>query len=364
MLTAVIIAIWTALLGGAISNSTIFGQIRGGTADWLIVTEAVSGTDAYATASDLALEHLDWRDAGPDAPHPRPPSAITILLPLILVPPDQIVVALMILSSCGLVYWVQSCVKWMRAGVEYEFLAIPFAITLPILQGVVWGTHMPLVAAALGASIAYSVEERKADLQGIFVGIASALKLFPLAVSFAEKKGRLRNVSVSIASLLVLTALGLSLPGVDADGALDALLHAPESFGDNPLNLSIGHHLGGSIPMTAAVVVAGIAAITLIATRADPWLAKSASLILAVVASPLAWPEYLVLAFPAFLALVLSGTGTRVLALVGWGVMVWSIDGTTLLLISLGILLSLALPQVRERVTTAREALTRPPQPS
>ncbi len=145
--------IWFGLLGEALQNTTIFDQIRGGTADWLVTVEAATGSDAYAPVSDLAGDHLGWLDVGPNSAHPRPPSAVLLLIPLALVPSHLIIIVLMALSAGALVFWVQSSIRWLRAGVGYEWLVIPFAVTAPLLQGVVWGTHMPLVAAAIGASM-------------------------------------------------------------------------------------------------------------------------------------------------------------------------------------------------------------------
>lgn len=87
LLTVAITGVWFGLLHSDLHNTRIFEHVRGGTADWLVVKEAVSGADAYAPVPELARKYLDWHDVKPDSPHPWPPSALLLLSPLSLVSP-------------------------------------------------------------------------------------------------------------------------------------------------------------------------------------------------------------------------------------------------------------------------------------
>ncbi|MEX0797436.1 MAG: glycosyltransferase family 87 protein [Acidimicrobiia bacterium] len=339
-------AIWFGLLGEALVNTTIFDQVRGGTADWLVTVEAATGSDSYAPVSDLARDHLGWLDVGPNSAHPRPPSAVLLLIPLALIPSRLIIIALMTLSAGALVVWVQSSIRWMRAGVGYEWLAIPFAVTAPLLQGVVWGTHMPLVAAAIGASMLASGHKRGA-WRGFFVGIASGLKVFPFGAALAYKERRWVTVMTAVATVLGLSLVGLLLPGLSFESSLAALFDAADTYGNSIINMSVSYHIGGGLPVALLIAVLGLVLIFFTSNRTDPWVAVPTTLIITVLVSPLAWPEYLVLTFPGLLVLALSGKRALLSAFLIWLVMVWSTDGTTLMLAAMAIALALALPEVR-----------------
>ena len=84
-----------------LDNTPLFEHVRGGTADWLVVKEAVSGADAYAPVPELARKYLDWHDVKPDSPHPWPPSALLLLSPLSLVSPELILYVFMGVLACA-----------------------------------------------------------------------------------------------------------------------------------------------------------------------------------------------------------------------------------------------------------------------
>jgi hypothetical protein len=266
----------------------------------------------------------------------------------------------MMVSAAALVYWVQSSVQWLSASTGYELLVIPFSITLPVLQGVVWGGHTPIVAAALGASLVYS-QGGITPARGVFIGIASAFKVFPFLAVFAQTQKIWMTLAGSVSTLLILSVGGLLLPGVGAPQVFAALFGAPGEYENSSINMSVSYHFGGAFLFSVVLVVVAAAAVMLISKRTDPWIAMSATLIIMVLISPLAWPEYLVLAFPALLLLTLSGTRTRFIAFMAWVAMVFTTDGTTLLILCLALVLSLALPESKRWAQRTREAGTQLP---
>lgn len=341
-ITSILVLVsWLALFSGYLAHAPLHGYVRGGSSDWLVVTEALYGTDAYKTQADLALEYFGWEGVLPDEPHPRPPSAITLLTPLSLVTGSSSLLALAIVAAPSLAWFVRSVVTWLGMSPAHELLAIPLAISLPIAQGTVWGTHIPVVAALVGTSLLY---RGKSDtLSGVLIGLAASLKVFPIAMAVGDRRGRLRVLAVSGTVIVALTGVGLLLPGVSIDGAFSTIIAARGDFGGGLTDLSLNRFLSDHAVVTAAVFAVGMVLAAYLARRTDPVISSAGTSILMILFSPYAWPEYLVFVVPALFVLLRAGRIARWVAILAWAALSLTTAGPILFAVTVLILVALLL---------------------
>mgnify|MGYP002621707420 FL=1 len=280
----------------------------------MVATEAISGVDSYRDLADLANDYFGWQGVRPDAPHPRPPSTIALLVPLALVSGSMSIMTLALISAPALAFFIQSVVRWLNLPAWYELLAVPIAISLPIAQGLIWGTHIPLVAAAIGGYLIY--KDRNPTARGALIGVATSLKVFPIALLLTDRRGQARAVAAAGAVILGLTAVGVLLPGVGIERALQAIFDAPGSFGGSPTDFSINRFFATPTIGTIAIWVLGLFLIAFVSRRSGPVKGTAAALILMLLFSPFAWPEYLLLMTPALFVMLGAGGVARWISIV------------------------------------------------
>jgi hypothetical protein len=291
--------LWVTVVGHTFGTDTVFGYLRGGTADWLVAKEAWLGGDPYVPLDQLAEQRLGWRDVTPTEVHPRPPSALFLLGPLALIPVSQVTLALAILGAVGLSLWVVASLRWVGSPPWAEVLIVPLALSAPAVYSALWGSHIPIVAAFLAMSLLW---ERRPALRAGGIAFASGLKLFPFLLAFGDKRRGVRVVLLSAATFLGLTSLGLALPGVDLGAAVSALINAPGNYGASDVSLSLTSVLGWG-PGAVIFPVVGVALVMVASRRLSQAGTTALSLILMVILAPYAWPEYMILWLPALLYL-------------------------------------------------------------
>jgi alpha-1,2-mannosyltransferase len=185
------------------------------------------------------------------------------------------------------------------------------AVALPLQTNFEHLNMNPLLLALVVAAAA-DLREGRETRAGVWVGLATALKLFPgLLLAYLAFRRRWRGVAVGGAVAAVATAAALLPYGVG--GGLDVLgdwLHIVRQGGwaVAPGNQSIAAlvtRLGGGREVTLAVdlLVLAAAALALQRTTAERDTVGEVGLValLAVLVSPIAWWHYYVLLFPVWL---------------------------------------------------------------
>lgn len=329
-LSATILALWILILGPIVLTDEPEHrqfQVTGGISDWLVTGEAISNGSPYADVSGLADENLGWSDVRPDAPHPRPPSAIAALMPIRMLPFGSITLGLAVLSSMCLVVGVRLLLTAFRFSPHLVFLVAPLVgLSKPVIQGVAHATHVPFVLLGVALGLLYLKD--RTILGGLGIGVATALKLFPglLWIGLAVK--RPRSLLVPGLVLLILFVLGVGFPAVGLSEAFEVMAASPDHFGARQFDLSLAANAPffGSYSGIAWAASASFGMIFL-AGRArwnDMWGIGTG---LMVIGSPIAWPEYQILALPAVFAVWRMGTFGRMSAYCWITIMVLTLSG-------------------------------------
>jgi hypothetical protein len=109
--------------------------------------------------------------------------------------------------------------------------------------------------------------------------------------------GRRRAAYIATAVFVVVNAVGLLLPGVTLEGSLHALTQGGGAWIDHNQNASLALILSRfDVPVVVSTLVASVVGVTL-AIR-NPRQAIAICAITALIASPLTWPAYLLVALP------------------------------------------------------------------
>ena len=327
ILSGLIFGAWLLLVGHALGNTPVFGYIRGGTADWLVAKEAWLGGDPYAPLDQIAEQQLGWQDMMPTDPHPRPPSALLLLGPLALSPSGSVIVVLAAVGAVCLAFWTVASVRWIGFSPRAELLIMPVALADPGILSVVWGSHIPIMAAFLGLGL---MRENHIVYRAGGIAFASGYKLFPFLVAFAYNRGRVRTIAIAGSIFLGITLAGLALPGVDLGDAFSALINAPESYGTSDVSLSLTSVTGWD-PGAVIFPLVGVTAVIVVSRYLSDRGATAFALIVMVVLAPYAWPEYMILWLPALLYLWKQGKQLRLAVLFYLVVLALTRDGRILL---------------------------------
>jgi hypothetical protein len=339
--------------GDALSEPTVGGFIKGGVADWLVANEAIRGTDVYAPIDELADKWLGLQNVSPSTPHPRPPSAIAVLLPLAGAPAEDVMVVIALVMAIFFVLFVERVLLWAGLSVSATwFVVLLLGSSVAINQGALWGTHIPLVAFCCGVLV-FPTRRSSAALGGLLAGISVGLKLFPALLVGSIAKEIPKRVGLAALCFMFLTLVGLLLPGVGF-GAFAAIGGAPSAYGDSTVDMSLAAQLGISgQPIALLIPLIAISLLPLLWKLDDLRLRISLTAIVMLVSVPIAWPEYQLLALPAAVVLWTRSIIGRIAA-IGWvTVLVVSLDGR----VHFAALLTLALALMYE-------VLRRPSRPS
>ncbi|HJQ75958.1 MAG TPA: glycosyltransferase 87 family protein [Acidimicrobiia bacterium] len=360
ILSALVFGAWLLLVGHTLGNTPVFGYIRGGTADWLVTNEAWRGGDPYAPLDQIAEQRLGWQDMRPTDPHPRPPSALLLLGPLALIPSASVIVILAAVGAVCLAFWTSASVRWIGLTPRAEFLVVPLALTPPSLHSVVWGSHIPILAAFLGVALMRKVN---IGFRAGGIAFAAGYKLFPFLLALAHGRGRVRRVALAGSMFLGITIAGLALPGVDLEEAFSAMIKAPENYGAveaSDVNLSLNGTVGWSLGAMIFPLV-GVAAVLVASRYLSDRGATAFALIAMVVLAPYAWPEYMILWLPALLYLWTLGNPPRIAVLFFLVTIAITRDGRTLLVAGLILAATIVLMEMSARQRDRLAAGSSPP---
>lgn len=318
-------------LSGASSDSTL---------DWLAVNAAVDGESPYQPIEDLAERYgVKLGDIGKselgDAVrvHPRPPGALLLLLPLLLVSPENLHTFSLIVNTVAAVAFLLSVAAAASIRAEWLLLAAPlFILSHPVISAFEFGSQSFVVAALV--TIAVGLIRRTDSIPGgVSLGLAITLKLWPaLLVILLLSRGHRRSAAAAVAvsgGLAVLASVAFRLTPLQVwDGVTSAGSTWVRFSGNGSL---VGRFalMGVPVPTATALSVLLLVAIVLWVwdRRVDLDVALWGTVAIALLASPLSWDHYDVVLIPIAIVLVRRSHGwsdpTR-WALLGWAILTLS----------------------------------------
>lgn len=167
----------------------------------------------------------------------------------------------------------------------------------PVFVALALGTIGPLLLVLVAAAWRY----RDRAIAGVLLALAAAAKVFlwPLLVWLIAT----RRIRASAASLVTLGALGVAWALIDLHGlrtypkTLRVLndVERWKSYSPQSLAISLGSSVRVAEAVTLVIAVSGIAAIAVLARRRDGGRsAFAASVVVALVATPILWLHYLI----------------------------------------------------------------------
>jgi len=296
------------------------------TADWVVTRAALHGADPYADTSIVArnegvaiADRESLAGASREAPHPRPPSAFVVLVPLLAVGARHAYAAMLLANVVLAVLLVVLIARATdRRLVPALVVGAVGLNALAARDGLVWGTQSYLMAVLVAAT--YLLTRNRDDWRGgVPLGVAAALKLFPLVLVVPLfVAGRRRAAALAAGVFAGTTLLGLALPGVGLANAAHALRGADGAWGASPGNASLGAGLvRAGVPVSVAgltgMMLAG--AIALLLVRRARRLAVSywGVAVAMLLASPISWRHYdlMIVGGAVVLAVVESNRVTR-----------------------------------------------------
>jgi hypothetical protein len=233
-------------------------------------------------------------------------------------------------------------------------MTLVIGTSVSMVQGAAWGSHIPLVALCI-AIFVIAPKRVGRWLPGVFGGVAVGLKLFPALLVLTRGKAEPKRLVLAAATFGALTILGVTLPGVGLERAWDAMSGATAAFAGTPIDMSLAAQLG--IEGTTIAYLIPLAAVGLVPLlwRIDDVRDQVAlASILMLIAAPMAWPEYQLLALPAAMVLWNRSIVGKTAAAIWLAVVAVSLDGSIQFLA----LIVLAMTLLYERAR-----LTRPQRP-
>lgn len=256
--------------------------------------EAIWG-DPYRPLSEIMPEHGYQGRGGSVAP--RPPSALILQTPLIVVGraalmPTGLLVILLLLTWIG---WLIRTIS----GVEPSklLLAAPLAlVSLPVVSSI---SYSPLFAVLTVALILASWRYQEHNWAGILLGVAMGLRLWPgLIVVGFWLAGRRRLAITALATFAGLNVMAiLLLPGVDLGSSVSSLTNATDDWLNNNVNSSLALVLWPyDVPPLLATSLAAL--VGLFAAVRNRENAVPITIVGALIASPLSWPTYALVVLP------------------------------------------------------------------
>ena len=255
--------------------------------------EAIWG-DPHRPIAEIMEDHGYQGLSGGIAP--RPPSALLLQTPLVLIPQDALmpVVTIVILL---LLTWIGRLVHTI-SGVELWKLlwTLPLVIiSLPIVASI---SYSPLFGVLSVALILASWRYQDRPWAGVLLGLSAALRLWPGLVIIGFWIAGKRSLAYkSVATFLVVSFAAVLLPGVELGASITSLLEAESTWLNHNMNSSLALVLWPyGVPAFAATI--GASLIGLFAAYRNPANAVPITLIAGLIASPLSWPTYALAALP------------------------------------------------------------------
>lgn len=276
----------------------------------------------------------------PDQGSLWPPFASLALVPFALLARLEYHVATAAWSVLGVIALVVSVRLGMRWGTRAALLAL--LATAMAIQTNFEHRNVNTVLLALVMAGAVDLEDGREARAGAWFGLAAALKAFPavlLIYLLFRRSWRALGAGVAVAAVATLVPLipyGPLGAVEEIRGWLSVATNPSQwqlAAGDQSLRALI-MRLGGSesVAVAGGIVPIAVLALVVFTRPAMPSLAGvGLAALAAVLAAPIAWVHYYVLAFPAWLALLgqRPGTTPRLAAL-------WAAAGSSWLTIGSG----------------------------
>ena len=242
-----------------------------------------------------------------------PPFAAMALAPLGLLARRSLPVAIAVWSAISVACLAIAMVLVRRWG-GWRMATLAFAATAVPIQTNFEHRNVNTILLVLIVAAAADLEDAREQRAGLWLGLAAAIKAFPaLVIIYLALQRRWRAFGVAIAVAAGGTLLALAPYGVQGalSNAADWLQSSltPErwqlSVNDQSLRALV-LRLGGT-PTLALGLAVCCAAGVLVSAGTRTWDALSglgAVLLAAVLATPIAWTHYYVLAFPGWAAVI------------------------------------------------------------
>jgi Glycosyltransferase family 87 len=256
--------------------------------------EAVWG-DPYRPLAEIMPEH-DYKDWVTGGPSPRPPSALLLQTPLLLISHDWLMPV-----ATGLTVLLLVWIGWLSLGLSglsrrQAIWAVPLLLlSLPVISSLLYSPIMALLTVAL---LIASWRYRDRRWAGVLLGLSTALRLWPgFVIAGFWLNGRRRLALSAAVTFAVLSLAGLMLPGITLAGTIASLTAAKSAWLNHNMNSSLVVALWpvGVPPRVSVVAVCcpGLWLAYRIRAHAVP-----ITIVVALVASPLSWPAYALATLP------------------------------------------------------------------
>lgn len=259
--------------------------------------------------TDLGAHYRDVPDYYWPLHHPRPPAALLLQAPSLLMSPTTVLHwgGLFMVGSLLVVLVAAAVTSRLPAWKVLAFGPL-IALSPQLLFQYEWAKFGTGVVPAVAVGLAL-VRIGRVRGAGLAFGIAAAVQLWPaiLLVGLVRIGARRAAVQGTFAGL-VLTLVGLALPGVSVSGTLDVLRFAGDYFLGSFANGSVAGvvaWLGAPQGVTPFVFMAGIAVWLwgLTQQQSQFWFI-SWSLMAGLIISPLSWGLYWLTAIPVVFWLI------------------------------------------------------------
>lgn len=282
------------------------GELSDAWADWLTVSAAIDGLNPYGDVLDLASRYelpinvaaQSEAELGPGPwVHPRAPSALTLIAPASLLSAEGYRLTILWASVIALTWMVIHQLPRLT-GIPRGALLLgaPLLIpSYPVFATLEFGTQSALIAGLVMFAWIRSNEGRQ-RVAGIAIGIAAALKVWPLLLLVPFWMTRRRAaVFAALVTTSSVTVVGMVAFGIGPSRVVDAFGAATERWLlFSPNGSLIGWAVRAGIPFGIALVlgIGAALALTGLVARRDPISAIPAGIVLAVLLSPLSWAHY------------------------------------------------------------------------
>lgn len=282
------------------------------TADWLVLNAARSGLNPWddlvslADQLDVNFAEIGGSEIGPiERVHPRTPAALMLMSPLAALSADGAFIALTILTSVcyfAVVAWVLPSLTGIRRRNLLVAGIVGIAGT-SFLTALEFGTQSGILLLVT-AGCWLAVRKGAPGIGGLLLGIAGALRIFPLLLVIPIwRSGRRREVWWALSSFVALNIVGLLLFDLTVIDSIQALATAGDAWIPFSGNGSVAMplvRLGLDPTAVGIALMVGAALASWMVSRRgfDFDLAFGVVIVLSLLSSPLSWEHYDLLLIP------------------------------------------------------------------
>lgn len=270
-------------------------------ADWLTATAAVDGLNPYDDVWELADTYSITVDITKrPSVHPRPPSALLLTAPAAWLHPEAfrlVVLSISLVALAAIVYRLLPSLSHIPAHVIWLLAPLVIA-SYPVYSALEYASQSIIVSGLiLWSWHSLRGQTTRCDVQvGIALGLASALKLWPLILVVGVWfVGRRRAALISGLVVLLLNVAGMLALDLEVGTFVSGLSMASEIWLPATGNGSLAGWFNrsgvtGSI-LVPALVIAGLG-VTILVARRDPERTIPTAIIVGLLVSPLSWEHY------------------------------------------------------------------------